>query len=65
VAAKACGAGGGGCVVFLVKPGAKERVEAALRDSGTAVLPCRIAPHGLRVREYKDRRTVSAARHRV
>ncbi len=28
IGAKACGAGGGGCVVFLVEPGAKEKVAA-------------------------------------
>ena len=32
--AKACGAGGGGCVFFLVKPEAKERVSAAIARAG-------------------------------
>jgi D-glycero-alpha-D-manno-heptose-7-phosphate kinase len=50
-AAKACGAGGGGCVVFLVEPEAKARVEAALISAGARVLPARLAGRGLAVRE--------------
>lgn len=49
-AAKVCGAGGGGCVLFMVKDGAKERVIEALRINGGEVLPCRIAPEGLSIR---------------
>lgn len=48
--AKACGAGGGGCVFFLVEPGAKDRVSAAIEHEGAQVLPVRVAPHGVRVR---------------
>lgn len=50
VAGKVCGAGGGGCVVYLVKPGARARVEEALHRAGARVLPVRIARRGLRVR---------------
>lgn len=47
-AAKVCGAGGGGCVVFLTEPGTKERVAAALRGEGATVLDARVAPKGIR-----------------
>lgn len=50
VGAKVCGAGGGGCVFFLVERGAKERVSALIRQEGATVLPVRVAPHGVRVR---------------
>jgi D-glycero-alpha-D-manno-heptose-7-phosphate kinase len=49
-AAKVCGAGGGGCVLFMVKDGAKERVIEAIRLNGGQVLPCRMAPEGLTVK---------------
>jgi D-glycero-alpha-D-manno-heptose-7-phosphate kinase len=48
-AAKVCGAGGGGCVIFFVEPDAKERVAEALRKNGGRILPCRVAREGLRV----------------
>jgi D-glycero-alpha-D-manno-heptose-7-phosphate kinase len=48
-AAKVCGAGGGGCVIFFVEPEAKERVAEALRKNGGRILPCRVAREGLRV----------------
>ncbi len=46
-AAKVCGAGGGGCVVFCVDPEARERVSQALRNHGGRMLPCRVAREGL------------------
>jgi D-glycero-alpha-D-manno-heptose-7-phosphate kinase len=46
-AAKVCGAGGGGCVVFLAEPGSKQRVEASIREVGGTVLPCKVAGEGL------------------
>jgi len=46
-AAKVCGAGGGGCVVFLTEPETKERVAEAIRASGGQVLPARVARDGL------------------
>jgi len=49
-AAKVCGAGGGGCVVFLVDKGARERVGKALAEAGARVLPSDVARTGLTVR---------------
>ena len=48
-AAKVCGAGGGGCVVFLTEPEARERVAEAIRANGGQVLPARVARYGLTV----------------
>ena len=49
LAAKVCGAGGGGCVVFLADSGAKERVANAIRKAGGQVLPALVARDGLTV----------------
>jgi D-glycero-alpha-D-manno-heptose-7-phosphate kinase len=38
-AAKACGAGGGGCVIFLVEKGTASRVATAVGENGGRVLP--------------------------
>jgi D-glycero-alpha-D-manno-heptose-7-phosphate kinase len=46
-AAKVCGAGGGGCVVFMVRREAKQRVADALRRAGARLLPFRVARDGL------------------
>src|SRR5882757_1029306 len=46
--AKACGAGGGGCVIFLVEKGAASRVATAIGDNGGRVLPLQVARDGLR-----------------
>ena len=48
-AAKVCGAGGGGCVIFLVEKGAASRVATAIGDHGGRVLPLQVARDGLRV----------------
>lgn len=49
VAAKVCGAGGGGCVVFLCEPDARESVAEAITRHGGQVLPARVARAGLSV----------------
>jgi D-glycero-alpha-D-manno-heptose-7-phosphate kinase len=49
--AKVCGAGGGGCVIFLVERGSKPAVSAIIEREGATVLPVRVAPHGVCVRE--------------
>ncbi|MEE9257936.1 MAG: GHMP kinase [Nitrospinaceae bacterium] len=50
LAAKVCGAGGGGCVAFFVKKGKKDRVAAALEKRGARVLKFRFVGRGLVVR---------------
>jgi D-glycero-alpha-D-manno-heptose-7-phosphate kinase len=47
--AKVCGAGGGGCVIFLVERGAKERVSGIIAREGAEVLDVRVAPRGVRL----------------
>ena len=50
VGAKVCGAGGGGCVFFLVEPGTKEKVGALIEKAGATVLPVKVAPKGVMVK---------------
>jgi D-glycero-alpha-D-manno-heptose-7-phosphate kinase len=47
--AKACGAGGGGCVLFLVERGAKQKVTAAIETEGASVLPASLAVRGVKL----------------
>ena len=49
LAAKVCGAGGGGCVVFLTEPENRDHVSAAVRSYGGQVLPALVARDGLTV----------------
>jgi len=49
LAGKVCGAGGGGCVVLLIEPDARERVEKAIIEAGAQVLPMRIDRQGVQV----------------
>jgi D-glycero-alpha-D-manno-heptose-7-phosphate kinase len=49
LAAKVCGAGGGGCVVFLTEPENRDHVSAAVRSYGGQVLPAIVARDGLAV----------------
>ena len=49
LAAKVCGAGGGGCVVFLTEPEDREHISAAIRSYGGQVLPALVARDGLTV----------------
>lgn len=48
-AAKVCGAGGGGCVIFMVEEGARDRATQALAKAGGTVLPLQVARRGLQV----------------
>jgi D-glycero-alpha-D-manno-heptose-7-phosphate kinase len=50
LAAKVCGAGGGGCVIFMVQPGTKPAVEHALARQGGEIINFGIARAGLEVR---------------
>lgn len=49
LAGKVCGAGGGGCVVLLIEPDARERVEKAVEESGGELLPMQIDRQGVTV----------------
>jgi D-glycero-alpha-D-manno-heptose-7-phosphate kinase len=53
-ASKVCGAGGGGCVIFLVEPEARERVASVLERNGAQLLAFRVARHGLTVSSPKS-----------
>lgn len=50
LAAKVCGAGGGGCVVFLVEPGTKPAVEQMLTRMGGRIINFAVSRTGLEVR---------------
>ncbi|HQK96338.1 MAG TPA: hypothetical protein PLD23_22770, partial [Armatimonadota bacterium] len=49
VAGKACGAGGGGCLLFLSAAGGKAELEGALAELGVRVIPFRFEFEGLTV----------------
>ena len=61
VGAKVCGAGGGGCVLFLVDPEARERVAAIVQRESASVLPVRVARRGVRIRILNRARTQGAS----
>jgi D-glycero-alpha-D-manno-heptose-7-phosphate kinase len=50
LAAKVCGAGGGGCVIALVEEGARDNVQEAIRKNGGQPLDFQVARFGLRFR---------------
>ncbi len=50
LAAKVCGAGGGGCVTFMVEPGTKPTVEHMLTGLGGQVINFAVSRTGLEVR---------------
>jgi D-glycero-alpha-D-manno-heptose-7-phosphate kinase len=47
--AKVCGAGGGGCVVFLVEPQSQEKMARVIEATGAQVLNAKVAPKGVQV----------------
>jgi D-glycero-alpha-D-manno-heptose-7-phosphate kinase len=50
---KCCGAGGGGCMLFLSEsPQHKERAARALQEQGIRVIPFRFALDGLTVTRH-------------
>jgi D-glycero-alpha-D-manno-heptose-7-phosphate kinase len=57
--AKVCGAGGGGCVFFLIERGARPKVTRAIEQAGATVLPVQVAPKGVQVRTVTKRTTAT------
>jgi D-glycero-alpha-D-manno-heptose-7-phosphate kinase len=53
--AKVCGAGGGGCVVFLAGPDTRQKVTAALRAAGAQILDVQVAPRGVQIKTERVR----------
>lgn len=51
LAAKVCGAGGGGCVLFLVETGRRADVIQTLTQAGGQVLDTRLTDRGLRIEQ--------------
>ena len=49
LAGKVCGAGGGGCVFFLIDPARRADVCRAVLDAGARLLDCRIDTDGLQL----------------
>jgi D-glycero-alpha-D-manno-heptose-7-phosphate kinase len=49
--AKVCGAGGGGCVFFLVERGAQQRVMCAIEKAGGEILRVQVAGRGVTIRK--------------
>ena len=47
--AKVCGAGGGGCVFFLVEHGARQCVAQAIASAGARILPVEVAARGVTI----------------
>ena len=54
--AKVCGAGGGGCVLFMTDPDARARVEQRLAAEGAQILPFAVARRGVSVRVEQGRK---------
>jgi D-glycero-alpha-D-manno-heptose-7-phosphate kinase len=54
--AKVCGAGGGGCVFFLVERGAQQRVARAIAKAGAEILPVQVAVGGVRIQNSRTPR---------
>jgi D-glycero-alpha-D-manno-heptose-7-phosphate kinase len=49
IAGKVCGAGGGGCIVFLTRSGQRESVRRALSGVGARILDTRLPAEGVRI----------------
>jgi D-glycero-alpha-D-manno-heptose-7-phosphate kinase len=60
LAAKVCGAGGGGCVIVLVEPGSRSDVERAIRENGGQPLNFRVARQGLTFHPAAEQRNTNA-----
>lgn len=63
-AGKVCGAGGGGCVIFLMPPEKKDDVRAALSAVPGQVIDAQPVAHGLTIDRDDDTQTSSKRRFR-
>ena len=54
LAAKVCGAGGGGCVAFIVPPGKKQLIISELNLKGGKVLPFQFVSRGQKASHQKQ-----------
>ncbi|MEP6755944.1 MAG: hypothetical protein ABJA67_10625 [Chthonomonadales bacterium] len=54
VAGKACGAGGGGCLLFFVEPGAQAEVSDSLKSAGAQPLPFKFVFDGVTVERMES-----------
>lgn len=61
LAAKVCGAGGGGCVTIQIEPEARARVVAVIEAEGATVLPFRVARTGVMVEVARPAELKTAA----
>lgn len=62
VGAKVCGAGGGGCVLFMTEPEARLRVEQKLAGAGARILPFAVARRGVLVTQIKTQSRTQSRR---
>jgi D-glycero-alpha-D-manno-heptose-7-phosphate kinase len=51
LAAKICGAGGGGCLLFWTEPKNKKTIIESLKNAGAQILPFKISFSGLEIKE--------------
>jgi D-glycero-alpha-D-manno-heptose-7-phosphate kinase len=56
ISAKVCGAGGGGCIIFLSEPERQEKIKSAIRSAGGKILDYRIDKDGTKVKYSKEQR---------
>jgi len=61
-AGKVCGAGGGGCIIFLMPPDRRDAVRAALADVPGQVIDAQPVAHGLTVERSDDAQSPRRAR---
>jgi len=54
IASKACGAGGGGCMIFVVEKGRRDSVAKALENAGAKILNYDFTDRGLKIEVLKQ-----------
>jgi D-glycero-alpha-D-manno-heptose-7-phosphate kinase len=64
-AGKVCGAGGGGCIVFLMPPDRREAVKAALVNVPGEVIDAQPVAHGLTVERSDDAQSTRRPRFKM